>query len=137
MESLRTVIVLDTNAWLFWLHDPQRLTKPARLAVTRAIAADRVLVSVISLWEIALKVQIGKLVLPLDLDTWWAKAAEYPGMSIEPLNSLDALSSTRLPGDFHRDPADRFIVALARRRGAQLVTSDEKIIAYPHVETVW
>jgi len=49
----------------------------------------------------------------------------------------DAIASTQLPGDFHRDPADRIIVALARRYGVPLVTSDRLIRDYPHVTTVW
>jgi PIN domain nuclease of toxin-antitoxin system len=50
---------------------------------------------------------------------------------------LDAISSTQLPGRFHKDPADRMIIALARRHGAPLVTADARIRAYPHVEAIW
>jgi PIN domain nuclease of toxin-antitoxin system len=56
---------------------------------------------------------------------------------IEPLNPLDAIASTQLPGDFHKDPADRILVAIARRYGIPLVTCDEKILDYPHVQTIW
>ncbi|MFY8131251.1 MAG: PIN domain-containing protein, partial [Burkholderiaceae bacterium] len=45
--------------------------------------------------------------------------------------------STELPGDFHKDPADRMIVATARKLAAALVTKDEKIRSYAHVKTVW
>ena len=62
--------------------------------------------------------------------------SQYPGIVIEPLDVADATESTLLPGDFHQDPADRIIVALARRYDARLVTVDEKILAYPHVRTV-
>lgn len=48
-----------------------------------------------------------------------------------------AVESTRLPGEFHKDPADRMIMALARTLSANLVTADEKIRAYKHVKTVW
>ena len=47
------------------------------------------------------------------------------------------IASTQLPGNFHKDPADRIIVALARRQGASLVTSDRKILDYAHVATIW
>jgi PIN domain nuclease of toxin-antitoxin system len=130
------VIVLDTNAWLFWLHDPSRLSRRARTVVKKATEGDGACLSVISVWEVALKNRLGKLVLPLDLDTWFAQAKRYPGISIEPLRPDDAMASTRLPGEFHRDPADRFIVALARRLDAAVVTTDEKILAYPHVKTI-
>ncbi|WP_347566251.1 PIN domain-containing protein [Scytonema sp. UIC 10036] len=47
------------------------------------------------------------------------------------------MASTQLPGDFHLDPADRIIVAIARRDGISLVTCDTKIIDYFHVQTIW
>jgi PIN domain nuclease of toxin-antitoxin system len=131
------MIVLDTNAWLFWLHDPSRLTRRARAAIRKATAGQGARVSVISLWEVALKSSLGKLHLPMDIDTWYARARAYPGVGIEALQPEDAIASTRLPGEIHRDPADRFILALARRLAVPLVTADEKLRAYPHVETIW
>jgi PIN domain nuclease of toxin-antitoxin system len=131
------MIVLDTNAWLFWLHDPSRLARRARAAIRRATEGDGARVSVISLWEVALKSSLGKLRLPVDIDAWYARAQSYPGVGIEPLRPEDAIASTRLPGDIHRDPADRFIVCLARRLAVPLVTADERLRAYPHVETIW
>jgi len=47
-----------------------------------------------------------------------------------------AIASTRLPGEFHRDPADQLIVATARVYGCALISSDARIIGYPHVKTV-
>ena len=47
-----------------------------------------------------------------------------------------AIESTRLPGSFHRDPADQIIVATARIHDCDLVTSDDKIVEYPHVRTI-
>ena len=131
------MIVLDTNAWLFWLHEPARLTRRARAAVTRAVAAEAARVSVISVWEVALKSGLGKLHLPLPVEEWFERARSYPGIAFEPLLPQDAIAATRLPGELHRDPADRFIVALARRLGAPLVTADGNLRACPHVETVW
>lgn len=131
------MILLDTQVLLWWLHDPDHLSKPARSAVTRAERENAIRVSAISVWEIALKNQIGKLALPMEVNAWFERARAYPGMTIEPMDPLDAISSTQLPGDFHKDPADRIIVATARRYGAPLVTSDVKILDYPHVRTIW
>jgi PIN domain nuclease of toxin-antitoxin system len=131
------VTVLDTQAWLWWLHDPTRLSEPARACVAEAVAAGTARVSAISVWEVATKAALGKLELPLDIDAWFAQAARYPGIAIDAVGPVDAIASTRLPGAFHRDPADRLIVALARRHGAAVVTSDAKIRDYPHVRTVW
>ncbi|MGD2093199.1 MAG: type II toxin-antitoxin system VapC family toxin [Candidatus Aminicenantes bacterium] len=47
-----------------------------------------------------------------------------------------AIESTRLPGEFHRDPADQIIAATARFHGCPLVTSDSKILDYPYVDTI-
>ena len=81
--------------------------------------------------------ELGKLVLPVGIHEWFGKAVTYPAIEIEALSPLDAIGSTQLPGRFHRDPADRMIVALARRHGVPLVTSGQKIIDYPHVTTIW
>jgi PIN domain nuclease of toxin-antitoxin system len=53
------------------------------------------------------------------------------------LSLEDAISSTQLPGDFHKDPADRIIVAMARRYNVPLITCDNNILRYPHVKTIW
>ena len=62
---------------------------------------------------------------------------KHEGIIIEPVSAEDAIASACLPGNFHKDPTDRIIVALARRRKATLVTADSLIRAYPHVTTLW
>ncbi len=59
------------------------------------------------------------------------------GIEVVPVSAAVAVQSTRLPGEFHKDPADRMIAALACERNATLVTADEKIRAYPHVRVAW
>ena len=95
------------------------------------------LVSAISVWEIAVKSSIGKLNLPLPVEEWYQLAQTHSGIVIEPLSPMDAIASTQLPGNFHKDPADRILVAIARRYSIPLVTCDAKIINYPHVQTIW
>ncbi|MDJ1169641.1 type II toxin-antitoxin system VapC family toxin [Roseofilum sp. BLCC_M154] len=94
------------------------------------------LVSAISVWEIAVKSSMGKLVLPLPIDQWYTLASRQSGVVIEPLSPLDAIASTSLPDNFHKDPADRILVAIARRYNIPLVTCDRKILSYPHVQTI-
>lgn len=131
------MIVLDTQAWLWWLHDPEHLSDAARRGMEAEADGGAMRVSVISVWEVALKTTLGKLGLPFDLDSWFERARQYPHIGIEPLTPGDAIAAARLPGGFHRDPADRFIVALARRLGVALVTSDRRIRSYRHVRTIW
>ena len=131
------MIILDTHVWLWWLHEPEQLSNAAAERITEEEKHSGVRVSTISVWEIAVKVQIGKLVLPLEIQSWFAAARSYPGLVIEPLDPQDAIESTRLPGSFHKDPADRIIVSIARRYGVPLVTCDQKILNYKHVQTLW
>ena len=131
------MIVLDTQAWLWWLHDPSRLSPRALRAIKQAEKTDGIRVSAISAWEVAVKSALGKLELSMDIDAWFGLASSYPNLVVEPVSAGDAIASTRLPGEFHRDPADRIIVAMSRRYGAALVTADKLILAYSHVVTVW
>ena len=90
-------------------------------------------VSAISCWEVAKLVELGRVALSCSLEEWLDQALSYPGVQLIALTPEIAIESTRLPGDFHRDPADQIIVATARVYGCSLVTSDEKILKYPHV----
>jgi PIN domain nuclease of toxin-antitoxin system len=131
------MILLDTHVWLWLLHEPRQLSDAARIAIDTEEPHNGLLVSAISVWEIAVKSSIGKLTLPLPIDEWYKLASVHSGIIMEPLSPLDAIASTSLPGTFHKDPADRILVAIARRYGIPLVTCDAKILNYPHVQTIW
>ncbi len=131
------MIVLDTQAWLWWLHEPARLPARVRQYLQAAEMKSGMTVSVISVWEVATKYALGKLTLPMPLEEWFRIARTYRGITIEPVCAEDAIASASLPGTFHKDPADRMIVAMARRRKATLVTADSLIRAYPYVTTLW
>lgn len=72
------MIVLDTQAWLWWMHDPTRLSKKAIVAIKEAEASEGMLVSTISVWEVAVKNKLGKLDLPIEILEWYRKASAYP-----------------------------------------------------------
>jgi PIN domain nuclease of toxin-antitoxin system len=131
------MILLDTHIWLWWLHSPDQLSERGRSLLTIGENQNSLIVSAISVWEIAVKHSNGKLPLALPVDEWFALAKTRPGITIEALDPLDAIASTQLPGDFHKDPADRIIVAIAYRRNIELMTCDQKILNYPHVKTLW
>jgi PIN domain nuclease of toxin-antitoxin system len=131
------MILLDTHIWLWWLHTPDQLSERGRTLLTIGENQNALIVSAISVWEIAVKHSNGKLPLPLPVNEWFAFAKTRPGITIEPLDPLDAIASTQLPGDFHKDPADRIIVAIAYRRNIELMTCDQKILNYPHIKTIW
>lgn len=131
------MILLDTNAWLWWTIRPEGMPARARSLADAAAGDGALAVSVVSVWEIAVKTALRKLQLGMAAREWVARASRAPGLRILPVDSDIALASTELPPPFHRDPADRLIVALARRLRAPLLTSDRKILEYPHVESCW
>ncbi|MEN6451999.1 MAG: type II toxin-antitoxin system VapC family toxin [Thermoguttaceae bacterium] len=129
------MIVLDTHIWVWWVHDETQLTK-AQLDAITANQSDAIGVSAISCWEIAKLVERRRLELPCRLEEWFEHALAYPGIQIVELSPAIAVESCRLPGTFHRDPADQIIVATARLIGCSLVTSDKKLLAYPFSATI-
>ncbi len=130
------MIVLDTHILLWWLNDSPALAEDHRSAIEDALSGNReVLVSSISTREIALLVQQGRVVLSMDLASWLDEVQAIDGVRFVAVDNDIALQSTQLPGDFHKDPADRIIVATARRFATRLVTADQKILDYPHVAT--
>jgi PIN domain nuclease of toxin-antitoxin system len=82
-------------------------------------------------------VGMGRLELSVDVLDWLRAAGGMPGFRFVPVDHVVAVKSVTLPGDFHADPADRIIVALARELNASLVTADEKIRRYRHVDAMW
>lgn len=129
------MILLDTHVWIWLCHGDPHLP----LALRDAIEFHRqqgLAVSAISVWEVAKLIERGRIELPLELDRWFETALEGSDVRVLPLSVEIATASTRLPGTFHRDPADQIIVATARVHDLKLATCDEKILGYPYVRTV-
>jgi PIN domain nuclease of toxin-antitoxin system len=102
----------------------------AKAAIQRAARRGSLLLSVISIWEVGLLESKGRISLATSCERWVAEAITVPGLRIAPISPSIALHSTRLPGDFHADPADRILVATARIEGARLLTKDQQILKY-------
>ena len=132
------MIVLDTHALIWWVNDDPHLSPTAKSTIEGVLAGNgQVLVSAISAWELAMLVHRGRIALAMDLDEWLRAVESIEGVSLVPITAQVAAQSVVLPGQFHQDPADRMIVALARELNAPLVTADEKIHRYPHVRWLW
>lgn len=129
--------LLDTHAWVWWVTDDRRLSRSAGRAIDKARASSALSLSLISVWEVAKKVEKGQLVLDRTLDDWLDQATHRPGLQLTELTRPILTESCRLPQPFHGDPADQIIVATARDRDATIVTKDERIHRYAHVRTVW
>jgi len=130
--TMPEVILLDTSALLYWTLAPERLTSRAAAVVENA---KHRMVLAVSLWEIALKNARGALELPLPMDEYLRRLEVAEGLEIQPLHAAIAVAGALLAWD-HRDPADRWIVALAKHLDLPLVTSDERILSF-YPAAVW
>ena len=125
--------LLDTHAWVWWVSEDRRLSRPARRAIEQARSGGDLSLSLISVWEVAKKVEKAQLVLDRPLDEWLDLATARPGLHLAELTRPILVESCKLPTPFHGDPADQIIVATARDRDAAIITKDERIRAYAHV----
>ena len=134
----RALIVLDTHVLVWWVTgQTTELSRKARTAIDKEAAGGEILVSAISAWEIAMLVERGRLQLTLDVEQWLDIVTDIDAVRFVPVNNRIAVKSVGLPGEFHKDSADRLIVATARDAAAPLVTADEKIRQYAYVATIW
>ena len=131
------MIILDTHVWVLFVSNPELLSKRAKKSLDTAMEKKGILISSISTWEVALLVAKKKLRLTLDLSDWIAKSEALPFITFIPVDNSIAIKSVNLPQPLHSDPADRIIIATAISMGAPLVTKDEKILKYHHVQTIW
>lgn len=90
-----------------------------------------------SVWELAKKVEKQQLVFDRPLRLWLDRATQLPGVRLAEISQAILVESCELPQPFHGDPADQIIAATARHHQATLVTKDEKLRDYVHVQTTW
>ncbi|MCX7380007.1 MAG: type II toxin-antitoxin system VapC family toxin [Alphaproteobacteria bacterium] len=117
-------LLIDTHILLWSLLSPERLPPSARSAIMEP--AHDVLVSVASLWEIAIKHALGRLHLPIERLP--ALVTEL-GCTVLPITAPHALAAGALPRH-HADPFDRMLIAQARHEGLTLVTVDAAFTQY-------
>ena len=118
--------LLDTCALIWLVQKSKKLSPSAKRSL--AHAAD-IFVSPVTAWEIAIKYQAGKLILPLDPAEWFRIAVDSFNLTILPLDYQTLVKSAQLP-PHHHDPADRAIIALALSNGLPVVTGDHRFAAY-------
>lgn len=124
-------VLLDTCALLALARG--ELSRAAAAALRDATEAS---VSTISPWEVGIKAARGKIILAEPVLRWFAMLAERHNLLELPLEARTACAAAALP-PIHQDPFDRVIVALARERGAVVLTSDRDIARYPGVDVLW
>jgi len=131
------MIVLDTQTLVWWTTKPEFLSKRALRKIEAEAKKGKLLISSISILEIYLLVKKKKIGFSVDIDTWLATIEKSSDFEFIPVNNRIAAKSVTLPEPFHKDPADRIIVATARESGATLITSDARIRKYRYVQSVW
>jgi len=121
------MMVLDTHVWIRWV-DPTNRPLPAEL-VERIETSDRLAVSAISCWELAMLVRRGRVQASLPLDEWIDIALGGSGVICLPVDRQIAICAANLP-EHHRDPADRLIIATTITANAALASLDNAFLQY-------
>ena len=124
------MILLDTHVLVWAVDGNPRLGPNAATAIEEARRTERIGVSAITPWEIALLAEKGRLRLAQDVGEWMDAALNAQGLDVLPIEPAIAVASVRLPGELHADPADRLIIATARHWRASLATADRTIADY-------
>ena len=120
--------LLDTHVLLWWLTGGARLSPAQREVVASASPESPLLVSDISLWEVAMLHSLGRIRLSVPLRDWLERAVAPPLVRRHGISPAIAAELAALPDSFHCDPADRILVATARVLGATLLTQDRRIL---------
>lgn len=130
--------ICDTHILLFWAHEPERLSSLSRQALENGRSQGELAIADITLWELALLHERGRLVLPADVapDLYLRQLLAALRLQVLPITPEIALLS-RSDLFQHGDPADRLIGATALQLGARLITADAKLRTLPELNTLW
>ena len=124
-------LLLDTHIAVWFDGGDRRLGSATRAAIDGCWqGGGTIYLSAISVWEMALLVDAGRLDLGISVESWVQRFASASGVEIAPFDHHAALRSTRLHDLEHRDPADRFLIATAMELGCPLVTYDDRILRF-------
>jgi PIN domain nuclease of toxin-antitoxin system len=124
-------LLLDTHVWLWLANSGPACIRPSTVrAIESAGARHALRISVISIWEVAMLESKGRLELPMGVAEWIRRALDRADFEVLGLEPEIAIESRSLPGAFHGDPADRFLIATARLRRLIIVTRDARMLKY-------
>ena len=124
-------VLLDTHTFLWGITEAERLSPEAG----SVLASAELWVSVASLWEVLIKVQIGRLSLPRPAGSFLTSELASNGIKVLPVALNHVLRIEVLP-PHHRDPFDRMLIAQSNEEGWPIVTADPIFKSYP-VRIIW
>lgn len=130
------MILLDTHTLIWWLQEPNKLSKKARETIASFNTKKQLSISSITCWEIALLAKKGTITLKPDPVTWFVDLKKLSSLSVIAIDENVAFQSVLLP-TIHTDPADRFIVATAQTHHLPIISKDAKLRKYPHIMIIW
>jgi PIN domain nuclease of toxin-antitoxin system len=126
-------VLLDTHSMLWWLGNDRRLSSMAREIITDG--QNRLIWSMASSWEIAVKVGIGKLTLGRPLRQLYSDIVTDQGVELLPITHEHCTRLGTLPLN-HRDPFDRMLIVQAQAEKIPILSADPKLSQYD-VEVLW
>lgn len=126
--------LLDTQCWLWWFAQPERLNEEAIAQI--ANENNELWLSVASVWEMGIKVAIGKLPLPEPLDGYISSRMVRLGAKYLEITASHALRTAILPLH-HRDPFDRMLIAQAQMEDTIIITADPMFKEYQDTAILW
>lgn len=131
------MIVLDTHVLVWFISNPEMLSRNAQKRINQEIKKNEILISSISVWEIFMLIKKERIKLTVHPDSWLKKVESLPFIEFVSVDNRIASQSVNLREPLHNDPADRIIIATALEFGATLITRDSRILNYPHVQSLW
>src|SRR6267143_4659819 len=120
-------LLLDTHIFIWWADQPERLSQAALSALEDE--ANELLLSVASVWEMQIKIQLGKLKLSLPLKDLIKNQKETNDITVSPVTLAHVLALDALPFH-HHDPFDRLLIAQSIEEALTLVSEDSQFSAY-------
>lgn len=134
MPVLKTIkqhkVLFDTHIFIWYMLADLQLSLKFQKDIERLQTNHPILVSPMSIWEIGMLSQKGRISLEMDCLDWVEQALLDPGFELTQLTPQIAIQSSCLPGSLHGDPIDRILIATALNNHAVFVTCDEKILKY-------
>jgi PIN domain nuclease of toxin-antitoxin system len=131
------VILLDTHALVYLALKPERLSRSAARAIARAEKDKGIAIASITLWEIALLIDAGRVIVRGSAEAFLNLILQRPQLLVLDLSPQIAALAFQFPPDFPNDPADRIIAATARAHGLPLVTKDQRLQDSVLLRTIW
>jgi len=127
-------LLLDTHVWIWAQESPEKFGRRARALLEDV--TNSVSISAIAALEIARLVFLRRIQLAEPGSAWVADSVRSLGAQSLDVTQQIAVEAYELPGNFHKDPVDRVLVATARLHNLTLLTADDLILRYPHVKTL-